>query len=359
MELSLFTQDPWKLQSWPKMKHGAEENQSFDGLTSHYGNNVATPFESSMMCYDGPSKDSSAANPFESSVIYFDGPNTAASKMSPCYIAAPMPQLEALLTKDLQLALGKDPLWDNNVNLQALGEQPPHDGYAQDIQAQGWLDEQSYQPTPLDVPMPKFGAPPQGPQVVKVDMAVQMGETGMYCEPCVTHTASDDIASTVSDEVEPPPLPYGSDTASHLAIPGGTNSVPSIGSIGHPHSCAEACKYFKKAWGCKRGAQCNHCHLCSRHHLSKWRRPKSGAKQKPAIVYVQPISHGPPEMRDAMVDTQELEFISAHTGAAKSLGSSGHPYRCAPACRYVWRKGGCKNGEKCYCCHLCHWVRLP
>lgn len=37
---------------------------------------------------------------------------------------------------------------------------------------------------------------------------------------------------------------------------------PSVGSIGHPHTCAEACKFYPKARGCKDGALCTRCHLC-------------------------------------------------------------------------------------------------
>jgi len=36
----------------------------------------------------------------------------------------------------------------------------------------------------------------------------------------------------------------------------------SIGSVGHPHTCAEACKYFWKNKGCKDGVHCIRCHLC-------------------------------------------------------------------------------------------------
>lgn len=37
----------------------------------------------------------------------------------------------------------------------------------------------------------------------------------------------------------------------------------SIGSLGHPISCASACKYVMKKRGCKDGALCDHCHLCA------------------------------------------------------------------------------------------------
>jgi len=37
----------------------------------------------------------------------------------------------------------------------------------------------------------------------------------------------------------------------------------SRGSVGHPFTCAEFCKYAKKARGCKDGANCDRCHLCT------------------------------------------------------------------------------------------------
>eukprot|EP00929_Paragymnodinium_shiwhaense_P072674 TRINITY_DN3688_c4_g1_i1.p1 TRINITY_DN3688_c4_g1~~TRINITY_DN3688_c4_g1_i1.p1 ORF type:complete len:457 (-),score=70.09 TRINITY_DN3688_c4_g1_i1:176-1546(-) len=42
-----------------------------------------------------------------------------------------------------------------------------------------------------------------------------------------------------------------------------------------------------------------------------------------------------------------------------SLGSVGHPRQCAEPCRYVKRKGGCREGDKCPNCHLCFWRRRP
>jgi len=42
--------------------------------------------------------------------------------------------------------------------------------------------------------------------------------------------------------------------------------APSLGSIGHPHNCALACKYCHRPRGCKDGYNCTRCHLCP------WRR---------------------------------------------------------------------------------------
>jgi len=47
--------------------------------------------------------------------------------------------------------------------------------------------------------------------------------------------------------------------------------LPSKGSLGHPNSCGEACKYACKPRGCKDGLACDRCHLCD------WKR-------KPAVL---------------------------------------------------------------------------
>jgi len=78
----------------------------------------------------------------------------------------------------------------------------------------------------------------------------------------------------------PPPRPPGtfvrpskaamqatpSPTASNGTLP----TLVSLGSVGHPRTCAEACKFARKGRGCKDGASCVRCHQCEwRRHLSK------------------------------------------------------------------------------------------
>lgn len=53
--------------------------------------------------------------------------------------------------------------------------------------------------------------------------------------------------------LRPPPVPAAA------AVRG----LPSCGSSGHPHRCALACKYARKARGCKDGEACVRCHLCA------------------------------------------------------------------------------------------------
>jgi len=52
--------------------------------------------------------------------------------------------------------------------------------------------------------------------------------------------------------------------------------APSTGSIGHPFSCAAACKYIKKSRGCKDGADCDRCHLCA---FKNSKPKKNGAEE--------------------------------------------------------------------------------
>lgn len=73
----------------------------------------------------------------------------------------------------------------------------------------------------------------------------------------------------------PPPPPFrGYQRARRLPQEPMTNPasvVVSIGSVGHPSQCAEACKFIRKSRGCKDGAKCDRCHLC------RWRKPMVAA----------------------------------------------------------------------------------
>jgi hypothetical protein len=55
---------------------------------------------------------------------------------------------------------------------------------------------------------------------------------------------------------------------------------PSLGSVGHPKSCAMGCKYHSKAKGCKDGFLCKCCHLCA------WRRFQVKREQKVDPMYL-------------------------------------------------------------------------
>jgi len=47
-----------------------------------------------------------------------------------------------------------------------------------------------------------------------------------------------------------------------IGMPNEFVGVLSVGSVGHPYSCQDPCKYVRKTRGCKDGADCSHCHVC-------------------------------------------------------------------------------------------------
>jgi len=112
----------------------------------------------------------------------------------------------------------------------------------------------------------------------------------------------------------------------------------SLGSIEHPHKCASACRYVKRKGGCRDGTQCQHCHLCF------WRRDREqeGAESV--------SDHPATESSTDLADREGMATVV-------SCGTIGHPYTCAPACRYIRRKMGCRNGAHCPNCHACLWTR--
>lgn len=134
----------------------------------------------------------------------------------------------------------------------------------------------------------------------------------------------------------------------------------SVGSIGHPHACAPACRYVKRRGGCRDGVTCTNCHMCF------WRR-------------VSPLETVPPPPRpyediarpDQIPQCSPCERALSPSGAVRasvdaaalglpSAGTWGHPHRCGLPCKYVRRKTGCRDGLDCRKCHRCHWQRgLP
>mmetsp|Transcript_80419 Transcript_80419/g.167490 ORF Transcript_80419/g.167490 Transcript_80419/m.167490 type:complete len:291 (-) Transcript_80419:864-1736(-) len=55
---------------------------------------------------------------------------------------------------------------------------------------------------------------------------------------------------------------------------GMSDDCPSVGSMNHPHGCADFCKYAKKPKGCKDGDACIRCHICT------CKKPKPVEEQK-------------------------------------------------------------------------------
>lgn len=121
----------------------------------------------------------------------------------------------------------------------------------------------------------------------------------------------------------------------------------SLGSVGHPHSCAAACRYVKRKGGCREGVRCPNCHLCF------WRRDREQNQER------EPDSQEPAPSAEGMGPAAGAALADAGEGVATliSVGTQGHPHSCAAACRYVRRKSGCRNGAACPNCHACLWTR--
>jgi len=89
------------------------------------------------------------------------------------------------------------------------------------------------------------------------------------------------------------------------------NGSPSVGSVGHPHSCAAPCKYFFKSSGCKDGGACTRCHICT--WSRKQERKKVEDSQMPSA-----IAH---EIMDA-VQSSNLLQVSGSRFTSHSCPSS-------------------------------------
>lgn len=187
----------------------------------------------------------------------------------------------------------------------------------------------------------------------------------------------------------------------------------SVGTMGHPEVCGQACRYVRRKGGCVLGADCPDCHQCI------WRRglpPKSNREQlqpstneasSSASAWLEaattawrlsdtPVPATPKERQPLHISAQlqreealrrgvDARIIqppgfmlcspqkeqgtqglpcSALTLPAPpqqsggfSVGTVGHPHTCNQACRYVWRKVGCRLGTACPDCHQCAWRR--
>jgi len=153
--------------------------------------------------------------------------------------------------------------------------------------------------------------------------------------------------------------------------------VVSVGSLGHPAECAEACPYVKRKTGCKMGMDCSKCHLCF------WQRPVVKQQQygcapglhsqsvpappSPQATAATTVPSPPPpppkhwqarEPQGAARAELEAKRVTPVDGVP-SVGSIGHPTKCGSGCKYNSKGKGCKDGSLCVRCHLCVWRRQP
>ena len=190
----------------------------------------------------------------------------------------------------------------------------------------------------------------------------------------------------------PPPQPHSVQRPPKhprfLPIPGMTSLVKSKGSVGHPFTCAAACRYVRRKCGCRHGSDCPLCHECV---WSKTSTKDSGrreiqakggdAARSPVFVSssedltddfkrllsteacnLQPLlqqgSLPVGYSRGSTVGMESFAPPGFEMPQAMNSGSLGHPYSCGPACKYVMKSRGCKEGDTCARCHLCHWSRF-
>jgi len=101
----------------------------------------------------------------------------------------------------------------------------------------------------------------------------------------------------------------------------------SAGSIGHPHSCAQACKYVKRKSGCRDGSQCPNCHLCHWQRAKVAQHPRVTVEQHPGAM----TSHGILE-RTSLSEPMKIDLLqrdnfdfemttTSHSGATSSMYS--------------------------------------
>jgi hypothetical protein len=108
-----------------------------------------------------------------------------------------------------------------------------------DLYGEGRLREKATGTTPYMVTFSK-----NGHQIQSEIWAA----SGQVCPPCATNQDGNQAAIS----------PLGPTTATEHSM----EHLLSQGSVGHPLTCASACKYHGKLRGCKEGAACSRCHLC-------------------------------------------------------------------------------------------------
>lgn len=115
-----------------------------------------------------------------------------------------------------------------------------------------------------------------------------------HCHLCAPKSAADAKARIYSAGNEP-------------TKPRASTSQVSIGSLGHPLSCAAPCKFNSKRAGCKDGRLCDRCHIC------RWSRCADRQCAKHIVVDAQL----PSEMRETQGPSKQKE-VGTQTTADQS-----------------------------------------
>lgn len=140
-------------------------------------------------------------------------------------------------------------------------------GYVMPLpQAKAMNGPSSQQPIPEVLAVQAMTAPfeSQVPDMLAAQLPVMASPVQVMCLP-----GPPDKGRRWSDMEDEELLAASGDAPSEIPVPTENAINSSKGSIGHPLSCNEPCKYALKSRGCKDGADCDRCHLC------KWKKPKT------------------------------------------------------------------------------------
>eukprot|EP00930_Biecheleria_cincta_P010170 TRINITY_DN11214_c0_g1_i2.p1 TRINITY_DN11214_c0_g1~~TRINITY_DN11214_c0_g1_i2.p1 ORF type:complete len:344 (+),score=40.66 TRINITY_DN11214_c0_g1_i2:107-1033(+) len=184
------------------------------------------------------------------------------------------------------------------------------------------------------------------------------------------------------------------------------DAVVSVGTVGHPRTCAPPCEALMKFGKCRMRETCQKCHHCASQALLQ--HPKQARQRGLVNAWSQGLpfashSHDPGSspsnaaaswkipltprgqffagggdgrslrsstppppscqsptdaaMYSCAGDAAGACFVPCDVDLTPSKGSAGHPEGCGPACKYVRRKTGCRDGADCPNCHFCQWRR--
>lgn len=207
-------------------------------------------------------------------------------------------------------------------------------------------------------------------------LAAQQGPEDICMEFPKPIFAAEEVVKVPLQSVTPPPAPHAVLRVTREARRNRPAAVISKGSVGHPYTCAGACKYVKRKGGCRDGAECPNCHEC---FWSKATAKVAETRNDLPLGQEEPLAEK--MMRLLQEESKKAALSAPQTGlfgewssdvnymgvsipgplmpvhTAENPGSTGHPYSCGPACKYVLKARGCKDGDLCTHCHLCRWTR--
>jgi hypothetical protein len=221
-----------------------------------------------------------------------------------------------------------EPVADRYLAEQGSGDHTPREFWSSTETMRSSIPSTLLASHPFLAPRGYAEAPGFEPEMQQVMHPLAHPRNSLGAEITRILRGSQDGYSNQVHNVPPPPAPFHCKPV-HDDMPA------SIGSVGHPYTCAKGCKYVWKKRGCRDGRDCPHCHLCTPNAQKQHAKPSPPSQQEP----------------------QGRALGTNDKCQPCSIGSIGHPHSCAPACKYNGKKAGCKDGRLCNRCHICRWSR--